>query len=87
MTDKSENQRINTVEDGEEKEGRWGNMGTLKEKNIRIGFIRKVFLILSAQLTFTFGIVLLCVLKFVYFVFLIFLKKIKLVFKYLSDSI
>ena len=45
-----------------EKEGNWGefnmtfsNQG-LNEKAIRIGFIRKVYLIVSSQLIFTFGI-------------------------------
>jgi hypothetical protein len=38
----------------------WGNMGTgLSDKIIRIKFIRKVYLIVSAQLIFTFGICLL----------------------------
>ena len=49
--------------------GQWGDMGTLKDKNIRIGFIRKVYLILSAQLLFTFGFVLICVFVFVAFIF------------------
>ena len=40
--------------------GQWGSMGTgLSDKIIRIKFIRKVYLIVSAQLIFTFGICLL----------------------------
>jgi hypothetical protein len=35
----------------------WGNFNALSEKNVRIRFIRKVYLILTAQLLFTFGIV------------------------------
>lgn len=35
----------------------WGDMSGLSEKVIRIRFIRKVYMILSAQLIFTFGIV------------------------------
>jgi len=35
----------------------WGNMSGLSDKVVRIRFIRKVYMILSAQLIFTFGIV------------------------------
>ena len=41
------------IENGNE----WGNMSGLTEKVTRIRFIRKVYLILTTQLIFTFGIV------------------------------
>ena len=40
--------------------GQWGNMGVgLTDKIIRIKFIRKVYLIVTSQLLFTFGVCLL----------------------------
>ena len=43
--------------------GQWGDFGSFNDKNIRIRFIRKVYLILTAQMIFTFGIV--CIFVFV----------------------
>lgn len=38
--------------------GQWGDFGNaFSDKVVRIGFIRKVYLIVTAQLIFTFGIV------------------------------
>ena len=45
-----------------QKETRWGDMGAnFSDKCIRIRFIRKVYLIVSVQLMFTFGICMLFV--------------------------
>ena len=38
--------------------GQWGDFNGLSDKAVRIGFIRKVYLIVSIQLLFTFGVVL-----------------------------
>ena len=43
--------------------GQWGDMSGLSDKNVRIGFIRKVYMIVTAQLLFTFGVV--CIFVFV----------------------
>lgn len=40
-----------------ESNGQWGDFSSLNDKVLRIKFIRKVYLILTTQLIFTFGIV------------------------------
>ncbi len=37
--------------------GQWGDLGGLSDKVARIGFIRKVYLIVTTQLLFTFGVI------------------------------
>ena len=47
----------NTNSNNMSRNEQWGNLGSgLNNKAIRIAFIRKVYLILSAQLIFTFGV-------------------------------
>jgi len=44
------------VETGRVNDGNWGDMSGLSNKNVRLRFIRKVYLIVTSQLIFTFGI-------------------------------
>lgn len=58
---------------GSNDDGQWGQMGTgvgLNDKNIRIRFIRKVYLIVTALLVLTFGIV--AIFVFVYELYFLF---------------
>jgi len=56
----SGNSYSNVDLEAQNQNGQWGNMGTgLSDKIIRIKFIRKVYLIVSVQLIFTFGVCLL----------------------------
>ena len=56
------NQNVN-ISESNLSGSQWGDIsGGFTDKTIRLGFIRKVYLLLSAQLLFTFGIVLVFVL-------------------------
>ena len=55
------NLNVDNVE-AQNQDNEWGNMGNgLSDKVIRIQFIRKVYLIVTTQLIFTFGVCLLFV--------------------------
>jgi hypothetical protein len=44
-------------------DGQWGDMSGLSDKNVRIKFIRKVYLIVASQLIFSFSFI--CIFVFV----------------------
>ena len=55
---KSKSQIADTISTNTLSSSQWGDLTGFSDKTIRIGFIKKVYLLLSIQLLFTFGIVL-----------------------------